>query len=289
MNADRINLERARFADIESVTFHALATDAGELVVVDTGGNLPVCLMWPSLFSDSKSFLPLVRRLRDSWRCVVIDGPAHGLSGPPASQNFSMQTCGLACRQILDDLALDTAVCIGTGLGGVVATHMALQYPERTNGLVAMNAPFGRGRATARALSLVAAIAIAGRAAFARKTILTRYFGNGLPRSAEDLANIEHHLARNDSRGLARVARAFLLEREELLSQLVRITAPALVIAGARNEGVTSFMQRDAALRLSDNRFEIVDAGHLPLADAPETTIDLIESFLEEKIDVPGA
>jgi len=80
---------------------------------------------------------PQVERLRDRYRCVVVDLPGHGaLSGQPYSVQAGVEVLQRAIR----DGAGGRAVVVGLSLGGYTAVATAADDPSLVRGLVVAGA-----------------------------------------------------------------------------------------------------------------------------------------------------
>lgn len=97
---------------------------------------------------------------------VVLDLPGYGRSGPPVGLDDPEAVADLLAG-LLDELAWDTAVILGTSLGGWFALELALAHPARVAALVLCDAAglqvpedyllslFVEGRAAARTEELI--------------------------------------------------------------------------------------------------------------------------------------
>lgn len=76
---------------------------------------------------------PNLRRLPNA-RVIAPDLTGHGRSNPPVPE--SIEAFSQAIRHFMDELALPSAVLVGHSMGGAVAMQMALDAPQRVDGLV---------------------------------------------------------------------------------------------------------------------------------------------------------
>lgn len=77
---------------------------------------------------------PPQTRYLSGQRVYAPDLPGHGRSSAKASEN-SIAGYAHAVIDFLDDLELPNAIVTGHSMGGAVALHIALDYPERVLGL----------------------------------------------------------------------------------------------------------------------------------------------------------
>ena len=79
-------------------------------------------------------WLPQLRRLSGTYRCVAIDLPGHGTR---AGEPFSIPAATAAVVAAIDaEAASGRALVVGLSLGGYIAIETAEAYPDRVLGLV---------------------------------------------------------------------------------------------------------------------------------------------------------
>ena len=97
--------------------------------------------------SDTRQYRGLMNdaRVLKDYRVIAFDMPWHGKSSPPAGwQNADYQ---LTSRDYLDliigmvdALQLEKPVVMGCSIGGRIALHLALDYPERFRAIIGLQA-----------------------------------------------------------------------------------------------------------------------------------------------------
>jgi pimeloyl-ACP methyl ester carboxylesterase len=94
-----------------------------------------VCLH--GLTRNARDFEMLAERLSGSWRLIVPDFRGRGLSDhDPMAIRYVPPTYAADVLQLLDQLAIDEAVFVGTSLGGIVTMILAGFAPQRIAGAV---------------------------------------------------------------------------------------------------------------------------------------------------------
>ncbi|MDX2135070.1 MAG: alpha/beta fold hydrolase [Saprospiraceae bacterium] len=86
-----------------------------------------------------------VDNLRHTRRCIRLDLPGHGLTGPRADRDYSVETYARTLLTLLDSLGVERCVVAGNSLGGAIAWTAALETPARVAGLILVDpagAPF---------------------------------------------------------------------------------------------------------------------------------------------------
>ncbi len=115
----------------------SLASGDHTLAVTDTGGTGPTLLfvhvgMWSILWRDL-----LVELANDGYRCVTLDPPGSGLTAGPSK--VSITAAADAIDSVVQDLGLDDITLVIHDLGGPPAFEAASRWPERVNGIAAID------------------------------------------------------------------------------------------------------------------------------------------------------
>jgi 4,5:9,10-diseco-3-hydroxy-5,9,17-trioxoandrosta-1(10),2-diene-4-oate hydrolase len=130
----------SRFADLPSGTrlhYHEAGDPAAETVLLLHGGG-PGASAWSNF---GRTLGVLVQR----FHVLAVDQVGFGGSSKPtrfAKQFFAASADALA--ELLDELGIDRAHCVGNSLGGGTAVRLALDHPAKAGRLVLM-APGGLG------------------------------------------------------------------------------------------------------------------------------------------------
>ena len=153
----------------------------------------------------------------------------------------------------------------GHSLGALVSVRLAALGPDLVRGLVLVSPP-GVGATRSRAAY---AWPLARTMLRARPSFLVRVALDGLRAGPLNLARGGSHVARAD-----------------VTAELAAVTAPTLLVWGAR-DGVVPVGESSTWLeRMPDARLVVIpDAGHVPLVESPVELARAIGSFLEERLD----
>jgi pimeloyl-ACP methyl ester carboxylesterase len=101
------------------------------------GSDRPPVLCIPGLTRNCRDFEPLAEALAGEWRVLCADLRGRGQSDyarDSASYQPGQYTADMLA--LLDHLAIERVVAVGTSLGGIVIMLLALQAPQRLAGVV---------------------------------------------------------------------------------------------------------------------------------------------------------
>ena len=254
--------------------------------VMESGSGEPVLYlhdMW-DLHTAQGGMFPFHEQLAAKYRLLA---PAHPGCGESDSIKSIADIDDLAFHylDVLDALGLQSAAIVGTGLGGWVATEIAVRNPERVSRLALVGA---------------AGLQMPG-AQIADIFMYSQHRDGGIMRDLRDLlfadadsalansivpdgrVNIPDEVRRYKSLTLAgRVGwEPPYLHDRKLLDRLHRITAPALLIWGEQDRFVPLANGRAYEANLPKAALKVLPGvGHSAILEAPEQCMALIAPFL---------
>lgn len=118
-----------------------LLPDGVRLHLRDEGRrDAPVVVLLHGSNASLHTWEPWVRALSDRYRIVSLDFPAHGLTGPSPSGDYSTEAYTQVVEEVAVRLGLDRFVLGGNSMGGAVAWRYALAHPARVRGLILVDA-----------------------------------------------------------------------------------------------------------------------------------------------------
>ena len=212
------------------------------------------------------------------WNALALDLPGHGASnGKPHAAVGAMADWICA---LLDELKLERVALVGHSMGSLVALETAARYPEKITKLVMV------GTAVPMAVS---------------DTLLDAALAN--EHAAFDMVNIWGHTAAAQigSNPLPGVWMAGdflrLLEkskRDVLGNDLkacndyqdgviaaAKVACPTLLLLGKQDMMTSPKMTKELAAALKNCRVVVLErAGHIPMAEEPDGTLDALKNFL---------
>jgi len=107
-----------------SIYFEVHGNNGSPLLMINGLGCSKTC--WSS---------ELIRFLNTQHRVIIFDNRGTGQSDKPKTP-FTMSDFASDAMSILDDLRIDRAHVFGVSMGGMIAQHVALNYPARVQSLV---------------------------------------------------------------------------------------------------------------------------------------------------------
>lgn len=121
----------------------SVSTNGVRLHVVEAGAEGPVVVLshgFPELSYSWRHQLPALAAA--GYRVVAPDQRGYGRSDRPEPvEAYDIHHLVADLVGVLDDIGAERAVFVGHDWGSMVASHVALLYPERTAGLVNMSVP----------------------------------------------------------------------------------------------------------------------------------------------------
>lgn len=197
--------------------------------VEDGPADAPVVLMAGSLGSSLEMWNPQVQALSSRFRVVRYDARGHGRSPVPTGP-YVLDDLVDDAVALLDRLEVERAHFVGLSLGAMTAMRLAAREPDRVDrlALLCTSAWFASPELWAERRRTVRAH---GTAAIA-DAVVARWFTDRLRRESPELVQrMRDMVASTPAEGYASCCSA--IEAMDLRDDLVRVTAPALVIAGA--------------------------------------------------------
>jgi non-heme chloroperoxidase len=112
-----------------------------KLPYVEQGDPSGVPVLLLHAIADSwHAFEPVLAHLPNSVRAFALTQRGHGDASRPAA-GYRVRDFATDLAAFMDAIQLDAAVIAGGSSGGFVARRFAIDYPERTLGLVLMGSP----------------------------------------------------------------------------------------------------------------------------------------------------
>ena len=252
--------------DVDGISIEALVAGRGRPLIFLHGIDY---------FAQQIGFLD---RLAKSFRVVAPRHPGFGATCRPAW----MRTVGdiaYLYLDLIDRLALDGAILVGSSFGGWLALELAVRSTARLGGVVLIDSlglKFG-GRDEVEITDIFALSA---------EEAVARTFAD--PRKAPDYGALDdeavEEVARDREAAVLYGWRPFM-HNPSLRHWLHRIKVPSLVVWGEQDRVVAPSYGAHLTQILQNARFSpVANAGHYPQIEQPETVAAAIETFARENL-----
>jgi 3-oxoadipate enol-lactonase len=233
---------------------------------LDGPDGAPVLVLGNSLGTSTAVWDNQVPEFRTRFRLLRYELPGHGgTSAAPGAYTIGGVAAGVLA--LLDSLGIERAAYCGISLGGMIGMWLAAHQPDRISalGLVCTAAylPPADGWRTR-----AAQVRSAGMASIAAP-VLGRWFTPGFSgRAPEVIRRFAVELEHTDPVGYAGCCEA--IAGMDLRSDLPRIAAPTLVLAGAEDPATPPEHGAAIADLVDGARLEVIPAAaHLAAVEAP--------------------
>jgi pimeloyl-ACP methyl ester carboxylesterase len=273
---------------------------------LDFGGPAdgPLIVAVHGLGGSAWNWLAVAPLLTPRCRMLAIDLAGHGLS-PAAGRSTSVQANRVLLERFIREVAQEPVVLMGNSMGGLITLLETAKSPDLVLGAVLVDPALPRpllSRVDPRVALQFAVVAMpgVGEAAFARRRkrqTIAEQVRETLKLCTVDIARVPAEVIEEGIRSIEsrtpgefspsdtlRAGRSLLriLGRPQVLRRrFQRITAPVLLLHGARDRLVSIKVARASAREFPQWRFEVAeDIGHVPMLEAPEWTADHVLDWL---------
>ncbi|MCW3843455.1 alpha/beta hydrolase [Micromonospora yasonensis] len=225
----------------------------------DPGGGAPAVVLVHGLAVSHRYLTPLAVALSPTHPVYVPDLPGFGLTERPDTP-YDVPRHAAHLAAWLDAYHLDRVCLVGHSLGAAVAAALAARRPDLVRALV-LAGPTSDPAARSRRRQLGRLLVDSLSEAKLQVPILLRDLWDARPRRV--FATLSHSV------------------RNAIEADLVRVTAPALVLGGARDALVPAGWREQAARLLPDGRsITVPAAAHNIATTAPAQVADAIRTLL---------
>ncbi len=240
---------------------------------------------------DRSGWGPVLRKLRRRFRLVLVDNRGSGDSDLPAG-SLSINDMAADVLAVLDAAGVRRAHVMGVSLGGMVAQELAVNHPERVDGLVLVSTT--PGWPLAYPMPAPTAALIVASHGVSREVALRRYTENAL-----SVRTVQHHPEvvdrlvdlQRDRPGDPRAGPAQAAAGARYTGRLRqrRIRARTLVLHGAADTVVDPGNGRLLAERIPGAQLVVFpELGHLLFWQDPDGFTGAVTSFLAGAAPAPG-
>ena len=278
------------------------ATSPSQFVVIDgvrlhyrdEGSGPPVVLLhanYASLFM----WEPWAAALKDRYRVIRVDLPAHGLTGPEPSGDYTLQRIQRLFEGFVDARGLQRFTVIGTSIGGTVAMRYAADHPERVErlGLISPGSleKRVRGRTTpAQVPRVFDLITLVTPKSFTR-FMLTNDYGDPA-RVGEAVVDEWWSMWMREGNRAAMLGLLRQYVSGGVEDRIRAVRAPVLLLWGERNKRVPlalAYETRDLLVNAPEVRLEVLPGiGHMLVQEAPDESARIVRDWLDAPVVAAG-
>lgn len=251
----------------------------GQIAYDVTGeGQLVVCV--PSLGDVRAEYRFLVPELvKAGYRVATMDVRGHGETSIEWD-DFSVTGIGEDIVALIRELGGESAVVVGTSMGGGAAIWSAVEAPELVRGMILVD-PFVDGDSNGPLVFLLSLMFTRPWGAAMWKMYYTSLYPTRKPADFAEYVSALHANIKGRGR-LESVMKMLRASKRASGERMPKVTQPALVLMGSKDP---DFKNPEAeARRVAEavrGNFKMIEgAGHYPHAEMPEVTASLILSFL---------
>jgi pimeloyl-ACP methyl ester carboxylesterase len=230
------------------------------------------------------------RLVAKGYRVISFDFPAHGLSGPVPSRDYSQGAYVAITEKIVDQLGLTRFALAGNSMGGGVAWHYAAAHPDKVSALALVDSV---GQPQPGKSSPPIGFRIA------RMPVLRELLASVLPRSmiekslhqsvtVQDIvtpAAVDRYweLLRYPGNRSATMDRFAGYKRQDDTALLKNVTMPTLILWGRDDKLIPVGSAAWFSQHLPNARVTVLeDVGHIPMEEAPDRSLAPVLTLLEQ-------
>lgn len=264
-------------------------------------GDIPV-LLCDGLGCDGFIWQHLTRALSERCRFYHFHYRGHGVSGEPAVENATtVRDLRSDLLAVMDHYQLDQALLLGHSMGVQVILDFAIQYPERTMGLVPMCGSYGHpldtfhntdvGGKVLPYLRKLTNFSPKLAQMFWSKTLTTEAAYqiavnlevNGKVLRREEFGPYFQHLAAMNVRVFLGVVEGLMDHCTE--SQLPNVSVPTLVVGGQHDTFTPGWLSERMVELLPDAELLMIPGGsHVAPIEIPELLHLRLKKFINARI-----
>jgi len=231
---------------------------------------------------------PWVRALEDRYRVLRLDLPAHGLTGPEPTGDYSLERIQRLFEAFVDAKGLQSFVVAGTSIGGTVAMRYAAEHPERVQRLILVSPgslePRVRGRTTPAEVPQIADLLTYVMPKAFTRFMLTNDYGD--PARVTDAVVDEWHamwMREGNRAAMLGLLRQYVSGGVE--EKITAVRAPVLLMWGEKNKRVPlalAYETRDLLVNSPQVELAVLEGvGHMLVQEAPLESAALVSAYLE--------
>lgn len=247
---------------------------------VEAGAGQPPRLILHGLGGSHEMWLPLLPALARSRRVIAGDHRGHGASDKPGGA-YTVDLFARDWVAALDALGVARAHVLGLSLGGAVAMRLAADHPQRVAKLILQDTWAHPHPDFIAQLETRLALLEGGDVRAYADAAIAQVFSDEYARTHPDVMDAYRaRAAKADPAALAAAVGACVAH--DMRGALARITAPALVVVGARDRLTPAAHAEYLAAAIPGARLHRFDhSAHFPNIEEDKEFVRVVQEFLD--------
>lgn len=199
---------------------------------------------------------------------IAVDLPGHGSSPTPGRDSISAYAADIVA--LLDALDIQRAVFAGHSMGGAIALQLALDYPDRTQGLILMG--------TGAKLSVHPDLLRDAQEnpSQAARTMVEWVWSEATPAEAKEkyyeaIVNLPPDVLHGDF---------VACNTFDVRERLSNISAPTLIISATKDRMTPPKYSAYLHEQIPDSQLVSLEASHMLMLEQPEATGNAVRQWL---------
>lgn len=243
--------------------------------------SAPAVVLGHSLGANSDMWGYQLPLLTTKFRVLLYDLPGHGESDPPTGKaSFDAFAQDLAA--LLDYTGIKRTTFVGLSIGGMIAQHFALLYPDRLQALVLCCTGCQTNEAGKKIFGDRITQVNQGGIETQVESSISRWFTPEFVSSAPATVEWVRQMYRKTSpAGFINGCQA--IQELDTLDRLSSITAPTLLVPGERDPAFPESVSRTMQSRIKNAQLNVVTgAAHIANLERPHEFNEIVIKFLAE-------
>lgn len=277
-------LQQDRLTSLGSAQTHATATringeirrrsvtiDGVSLSILEAGTGDPIIFVH-GVVTTNNIFPKYLNAYSPDFRGIAVDLRGYGDSQKPDS-GFTIKQFSKDLIALADKLDIEKPIWVGVSMGGMILQQLALDYPERVRALVLVSTTDG-------AMVLDKDLPTIGNPRDFQevsRNIIVESFPPGTP------STLYQPLLDRIPTWNGTVLREALtsMARASVHGRINAITAPTLVVVGAKDDVATPAIARGIQAQIAGAQLVEFNTGHFMMAEDPERFRKVLGDFLQ--------
>ena len=269
---------------------HFVGIDGANIHYRDEGQGTPIVLLHGTAAS-LHTWDGWAAELSKNYRVLRFDLPGFGLTGPNASHTYSIDYYSRLLLHFLDSLGIEQVHLAGSSLGGQIAYDFAATHRERVQKLILIS-PTGFTNANDKSITLPFRMAQTPLLKHSLKYVTPRFivekslkevYGDD-SRLKPETVSLSHDLLLREGNRAAFITRMNTVDSDNL-HKLEQVKAPTLILWGKSDAWVPATDAPRFQEKISGAQLKLyAGAGHIPMEELPQETVQDVLHFLGQEL-----